>query len=145
MGNAELGVKFVTIGFKPSEIRPRKMWTRLQEDFIEIYNDYCEVTNSVIDQLNQAWKECHPETEEDESKEMTPEEAQVKDLQDQIDNWEYGAFMRDAFDQAVYSVNQKHPDSYLSGYVFMDGPTPVFGARIKQHPEMVITMALEEK
>ena len=140
MGNTEFGVEFLTNGFKPSEIRPRKMWGRLKEDFVNMYNDYCEVTNGVIDQLNQAWEEAHPKIEEDNSE----ENAEAKDFQDRIDEWAYGCYIRDAFDQAAYLVNQKHPDSYLSAFVFMDGPTPVFGARIKQHPELSMSFVVKK-
>jgi hypothetical protein len=141
MGSVELGVNFQTNGFKPSEIRPRKMWNRLKEDFVNMYNDYCEATNAVIPQLNKAWEEAHPETNEENS-EVADD---VKDLQDRISDLEYGCYMRDAFDTAAYLVNQKHPDSYLDGFVFMDGAIPVFAARIKQHPELSMTFVVESK
>lgn len=144
MGSAEFGVKFVTNGFKPSEISPAKMWKRLQEDFVNMYNDYCEVTNAAIDELNKNWTAAHPETEEDDSKELSAEEAEIRDLKAEKESYEYGCYLRDAFDMGAYMVNLKHEDSYLSGFVFMDGPTPVFGARIKEHPELSMHFVIEK-
>ena len=141
MGNVELGVNFQTNGFKPSEIRPRKMWNRLKEDFVNMYNDYCEVTNKVIPKLNQTWEEAHPENNEENS-EVSDD---VKDLQERIRELEYGCYMCEAFNQAAYLVNQEHRDSYLDGFVFMDGAIPVFGARIKQHPELTMSFVIESK
>ena len=144
MENMKITAKIETCGFKPSEIRPRKMWTKLQEDFLELYNDYVEFTNDRIPALNEAWTTLNPKTEEEEKETLTPEEQEIKDQKDLNEKLMYGLFMRDNFDGCAFLANQKHPDSYLSGYVMMDGDIPIFAARIKQHPECTMTFVIEK-
>ena len=147
MEDMKITAKIETCGFRPSEIRPRKMWTVLQEDFLELYNDYCEISNERIPELNKMWGEQNPDTEEVESEKekMDEVERRMWDLTDELQNLRYGVFMREAFDQCAFEANQKHPNSYLSGFVTMSlSGMPVFAARIKQHPEMTMHFVIEK-
>ena len=148
MEGMKIDAKIETVGFRPSEIRPRKMWTVLQDNLLELYNDYCEISNKIIPDLNEFWKKTDPDDEENKSEkdDMDDVERRMWDLKDQLQALRYDCFMRNALDECAFRANELHPDSYLSGFVTqnVDGD-PVFAARIKQHPEMTMHFVFESK
>lgn len=145
---SRITAKIETVGFRPSEIRPKKMWTVLQDNMMELYNDYCEISNKMIPELNKEWETKNPDNEDNESEmdKMNPVERRMWELTDELQLLKYNCFMRTAFDECAFRANEQHPDSYLSGFVAQDlEGNPVFMARIKQHPEMTMHFVFESK
>lgn len=147
---SRITAKIETVGFRPSEISPRKMWTVLHDNLLELYNDYCEISNKMITELNKEWATENPDIEktidESEMDKMDPVERRMWELTDELQLLKYNCFMRTAFDECAFRANELHPDSYLSGYVSQDlDGNPVFMARIKQHPEMTMHFVFESK
>ena len=118
-------VEFITEGFEPSQIKPKHVWEEIKEEFMIMYNEYCRLTNEKIGKLNDDYHRKHP------------------DKVEFGDDYEYALYMREAFEDDAFRVNQKYKDYIISGYVGMDGPIPVYKARLKQYPDKKFSFVLK--
>ena len=108
-----------------------EVWDTMTSDFMELYNDYATTSNEEIDALNKEWHRLHPEIKrmDDDSPEM----------------YEYGLFMKSAFEKTCEEVNSRHigsPNPWMA-YIEMDGPNPMFAARFMDIPDITMRFTLE--
>ena len=108
-------------GFKPSAIGPL-ISADYKARFLKLYSLYCEWANGSngFKKLNEEWQTIH-------------QKFSNTEFDDALGH-AYGAWMTWKINEHLLEMNKSMLyDGLLEPFIFMDGPVPCFGCRIKGH------------
>lgn len=135
-------VIFHAEGFNPQTDLPDMHWELIKSEFVTMYNAFASATNSMLERINHIW-------ENYEYIKLTNNIASIFECEMAMgildySNITYEDWIEKNYNEIVEAVNAgMSPFFHLTAYIFRDGNSPTFRAKIKDHDDWTIYITLE--